>query len=80
MSNINNMIISGVRIFLPSDGVLPTPSNDMITFGVILNTDFDFDLMVHIQGLWQRATPKTFTDIAYAISAATKIAKRQSCY
>ncbi len=51
---IANVIVSGVRIYLPPDNVLPKPSTDMLTFAVVKDPGLisDYLLMVHRNGRW----------------------------
>ncbi len=73
--DIDNIIISGVRIYFPPDNTLPAPSSDMLTFAVIRDEEelSDYFLMVHKEGKWALATGRLFKEPFEAISAATKL-------
>ncbi|WNS38334.1 hypothetical protein MX657_01835 [Enterobacter chuandaensis] len=75
-SDIDNIIISGARIYFPPDNRLPKASSDMLTFAVVRDPDTipDYLLFVHKEGQWELASPRFFTEAAHAISTATKIA------
>ena len=75
LMDIDNIIISGVRIYFPPDNNLPTPSSDMLTFAVIRDEQelSDYFLMIHKDGRWGLATARLFKEPAEAISTATKI-------
>ncbi|HAT3951836.1 TPA: hypothetical protein I9Y43_000363 [Kluyvera ascorbata] len=76
--DIDNIIISGIRIYFPPDNVLPEPSNDMLTFAVVFDAETlqKFFLMVHKGNAWQMAAPQLFDNTGHAIAAATKIGKK----
>ncbi|MDM3324300.1 MULTISPECIES: hypothetical protein [Citrobacter] len=78
MMGIDNIIISGIRIYFPPDNVLPEPSKDMLTFAVVFDADTlkQYLLLVHKENKWQMATQQLFGSTAQAITAATKIGKR----
>jgi hypothetical protein len=78
MMDIDNIIISGVRIYFPPDNVLPEASKDMLTFAVIFDADTlkQYVLLVHKNSQWQMAAPQLFDDRAHAIAAAVKIGKK----
>lgn len=78
MMDIDNIIISGVRIYFPPDNVLPEPSKDMLTFAVVFDatTLKQYLLLVHKDNQWQMAAPQLFGNTAHAIAAATKIGKK----
>lgn len=75
-SDIDNIIISGARIYFPPDNRLPKASSDMLTFAVVRDPDTipDYLLFVHKDGQWELASPRFFKEAAHAISTATKIA------
>ncbi|EPJ9674440.1 TPA: hypothetical protein I8190_003151 [Citrobacter freundii] len=74
-TNIDNIIISGVRIYFPPDNKLPSPSSDMLTFAVVRDDDMikDYLLLVHRGGRWELASSSFYKEPAHAITAATKI-------
>ncbi|HGK4674400.1 TPA: hypothetical protein ACJ2WV_003672 [Kluyvera georgiana] len=76
--DIDNIIISGIRIYFPPDNVLPEPSTDMLTFAVVFEADIvkQYFLLVHKENQWQMAAPQLFADTGHAIAAATKIGKK----
>lgn len=73
---MDNMIISGARIYFPPDNQLPKASDDMLTFAVVRDADTipDYVLFIHKSGKWELASPRFFKEAALAITAATKIA------
>ncbi len=76
--DIDNIIISGVRIYFPPDNTLPAPSSDMLTFAIIRDKMAmpDYVLLAHRNGRWELATPYLFKETAQAISMATKISQK----
>lgn len=78
MMDMDNIIISGVRIYFPPDGVLPNPSEDMLTFAIVRDEDVlkECFLLIHKKGRWQIASPQLYSDAGCAIMAATKIGKK----
>jgi hypothetical protein len=75
-TDMDNMIIAGIRIYFPKDNVLPCPSNEIRTFAVV-----HFNLPGHVllefrNNEWSPVTAKIFDDIGHAISAAVKVGKR----
>lgn len=78
--DIDNIIISGVRIYFPPDNTLPAPSTDMLTFAVIKDEQelSDYFLMMYKNGKWALATTRLFKQPSQAISAATK--RRQNMW
>lgn len=77
MNDIDNIIISGVRIYFPPDNKLPSPSSDMLTFAIVRDEKelSDYFLMIHKDGKWGLATARLFSEPADAISTAMKIGK-----
>lgn len=75
LMDIDNIIISGVRIYFPSGNELPTPSSDMLTFAVIRDEQelSDYFLVIHKDRKWSLASGRLFKEPAEAISTATKI-------
>ncbi|AOV11747.1 MULTISPECIES: hypothetical protein [Klebsiella/Raoultella group] len=75
---IANVIVSGVRIYLPPDNILPRPSTDMLTFAVVKDPGLisDYILMVHKNGRWELATPNFYKETEQAIMAAVKIGEK----
>lgn len=76
--DIDNIIISGVRIYFPPDNILPDPSGEMLTFAVVFDADTvqKYFLMVHKGGRWQLAVSHLFDSTAQAITAASKIGNK----
>ncbi|MCU8823213.1 hypothetical protein [Klebsiella quasipneumoniae] len=75
---IANIIVSGVRIYLPSDNQLPSPSPDMLTFAVVRDPGLisDYLLMALKNGRWELATPNFYKETDQAIMAAVKIGEK----
>lgn len=48
---IANVIVSGVRIYLPPDNVLPKPSTDMLTFAVVKDRDLSLTTCLWCTGM-----------------------------
>lgn len=76
--DIDNIIISGVRIYFPPNNTLPVPSGEMLTFAVVFDAETvqKYFLMVHKSGKWQLAVSHLFDSTAQAITAASKIGKK----
>lgn len=75
---IASIIVSGVRIYLPSDNQLPSPSPDVLTFAVVRDPGLisDYLLMAHKNGRWELATPNFYKETDQAILAAVKIGEK----
>lgn len=75
---IASIVVSGVRIYLPPDNQLPSPSPDMLTFAVVRDPGLisDYLLMAHIKGRWELATPNFYKETGQAILAAVKIGEK----
>lgn len=74
---IANVIVSGVRIYLPPDNVLPKPSTDMLTFAVVKDRDLSLTTCLWCTGMdagnWPR---KFYKETEQAIMAAVKIGEK----
>ncbi len=75
---IANVIVSGVRIYLPPDNKLPSPSPDIMTFAIVRDPGLisDYLLMVHKNGHWELASPNFYKETDQAILAAVKIGEK----
>lgn len=77
MMSMDNIIISGARIYFPPDNQLPSPSSDMLTFAVVRDADTikEYLLLIHRNGRWELASSTFYKEPAHAITAATKIVR-----
>lgn len=70
---MDNIIISGVRIYFPRPGErLPTPSADIRTFAVKQTIDTRCCLLAFQQGQWQVLSLPEYQNTGKAIMAAVK--------
>ena len=77
MMSMDNIIISGARIYFPPDNQLPSPSSDMLTFAVVRDSDTikEYLLLIHRNGRWELASSAFYKEPGHAIAAATKIVR-----
>lgn len=76
-TNIDNIIISGVRIYFPPDSRLPDLSSDMLTFAVMRDADVYFLLIRKSTG-WELASSQIFKETVHAISTAITISRKEA--
>jgi len=77
MMSMDNMIISGVRIYFPPGKELPeTPSSELRTFAIVSKDLPGHMVLMYLNGCWKPILPNLFEDPAHAIAAITKLRKK----
>lgn len=76
---MDNMIISGVRIYFPHDEELPKVFQDIKTYAVVSNNFPGYMILEYRNGEWLPVTARLFKESAHAISAIIKISQMTWC-
>ena len=73
MMDIDNIIISGIRIYFPKqDELLPTPEKGMRTFAVAVVGENQFNLYAFINSRWVVLAIPEFDSVGKAIMGAIR--------
>ncbi|MGA4534411.1 hypothetical protein ACK6V0_04070 [Citrobacter braakii] len=72
---MDNIIISGARIYFPPDNQLPSPSSDMLTFAVVRDADTikEYLLLIHRNGRWELASSAFYKNVAKRVFVPEKM-------
>ena len=76
MMNIDNMIISGIRIYFPkTEELLPAPEKGMRTFAITVADGEHFRLFAFVNSRWVMMGLPEFDSIGKAIMGAVRQGK-----